>query len=189
MAKILFFAGSARKQSTTKKLSKAAFKMAEEKGIDATFVDLRDYPMPLYDGDLEDEQGMPENAKKLKKLFVEHDGFFIVSPEYNSSYPPLLKNVVDWISRSDGEDLGEPYKGKTMAIAASSPGGLGGMRVLVPLRMLFGNLGVHVVPSQVSVNYVTKAFDENSMLAIDNQRNLMDATLDELKSTTDALKG
>ena len=59
--------------------------MAEEKGIDATFVDLRDYPMPLYDGDLEDEQGMPENAKKLKKLFVEHDGFFIVSPEYNSS--------------------------------------------------------------------------------------------------------
>lgn len=187
MAKILFFAGSSREQSTTKKLAQTAHKMAQNKGIDATFIDLKDYPMPLYEGDLEDQEGMPENAKKLKKLFVEHDGFFIVSPEYNSSFPALLKNVIDWVSRPDGEDIGEPYKGKTAAIAASSPGGLGGMRVLVPLRMLLGNINIHVIPSQVSVNFVTKAFDDEGMLSVKNQRNLMDATLDELKATTDAL--
>ena len=92
--------------------------MAKSKGIDAPFVNLRDYPMSLYKGDLEDSNGTPDNAKKLKKLFVEHDGFFIVSPEYNSSYPPLLKNVIDWISRPDGENLGEPFKGKTAVISA-----------------------------------------------------------------------
>jgi NAD(P)H-dependent FMN reductase len=167
--------------------AKTAFQMAKSKGIDATFVNLRDYPMPLYKGDLEDSNGTPDNAKKFKKLFVEHDGFFIVSPEYNSSYPPLLKNVIDWISRPDGKNLGEPFKGKTAVISASSPGGLGGMRVLVPLRMLLGNIGVHVIPSQVAVNFVTKAFDADGMLVVDNQRNLMDVTLDELKNTTDAL--
>lgn len=188
MAKILFFAGSVREHSTTKKLAQTAYKMGQEKGIEATFVDLKEYPMPLYDGDLEDKDGMPENAKKLKKLFVEHDGFFIVSPEYNSSYPALLKNAIDWVSRPDGEKLVEPFKGKTAAIAASSPGALGGMRVLVPLRMLLGNLNIHVIPSQVSVNFVTKAFDDNGQLVVKNQHSLMDATLDELMSTTDSLK-
>ncbi|MDG1997394.1 MAG: NAD(P)H-dependent oxidoreductase [Emcibacteraceae bacterium] len=188
MAKILFFAGSAREQSFSKRLAKTAHKMAEDKGIDATFVDLRDYPLPIYDGDLEVTQGMPDNAKKLKKLFVENDGLFISTPEYNSAYPALLKNVIDWVSRPDGEDIGEPYKGKTAALAASSPGGLGGMRVLVPLRMLMGNLGVHVVPTQTSINFVSKAFNDDGTLANEQQRGLLSATLDELKSTTDALK-
>ena len=188
MAKILFFAGSAREQSFSKRLAKTAHAMAVDKGIDATFIDLKDYPMPLYDGDFEDAQGMPENAKKLKSLFVEHDGLFISTPEYNSAYPALLKNVIDWISRPDGEDIGEPYKGKTAALAASSPGGLGGMRALVPLRMLMGNIGVHVVPTQTSVNFVSKAFNDDGTLANEQQRGILSATLDELKSTTDALK-
>lgn len=187
MAKILFFAGSARAESTTKKFAKTATKMAEEIGIDATFVDLKDYPMPLYDGDLEAAEGIPENAKKLKKLFVEHDGLFIVSPEYNGSLTPLFKNTIDWISRPDGEDIGDAYKGKVVGLAASSPGGLGGMRVLVPLRQLMTNLGCHVIPNQASVNFVFKAFDDDGNLKDDNQRNLVNATLQQLNETADAL--
>jgi chromate reductase, NAD(P)H dehydrogenase (quinone) len=190
MSKILFFAGSAREQSFTKKLAKAAHKLALEKDADATFIDLRDYPMPLYDGDLEDNEGLPKNAAVLKKMFAEHDGFFIVTPEYNSSLPPLLKNTIDWISRPNpaNPDMADPYKGKTAAIAAASPGGLGGMRVLVPFRMLLGNIGVHVMPTQVSVNFVSQAFNEDGNLANEAQIGLLNAALDELISTTKALK-
>ncbi|MCC3859803.1 NADPH-dependent FMN reductase [Pseudemcibacter aquimaris] len=187
MTKILFFAGSAREKSTTKRLAITASEMAAEKGIDATFIDLKDYPMPIYDGDLEDEQGVPENAKKLKKLFVEHDGLFIVTPEYNGSLTPLFKNTIDWISRPDGEDIGEPYKGKVIGLAAASPGGMGGMRVLVPLRQLMGNLGSHIIPTQASINFIFNAFDDDGNLTDDNQRGLLSATLDELKSTAEAL--
>lgn len=163
--------------------------MAQRKGADATFIDLRDYPMPLYDGDLEDAEGLPENARILKKMFAEHDGFLIVTPEYNSGYPALLKNTIDWISRPgpDDAEIPDPYKNKTAAIAASSPGGLGGMRVLIPLRMLLGNIGVHVVPNQVSVNFVSKAFNDDGSLSNNAQLGLMDAALDQLISTTDAL--
>ncbi|MBT5186965.1 MAG: NAD(P)H-dependent oxidoreductase [Kordiimonadaceae bacterium] len=190
MSKILFFAGSARKNSFNKKLAKAAYNIASKKDIEATFIDLRDYPMPLYDGDLEDDIGLPENAAKLKTLFAEQDGFFIATPEYNSSLPPLLKNTIDWISRPNPNtpDMADPYKGKTAAIAASSPGGLGGMRVLVPLRMLLGNIGIHVMPTQVSVNFVSKSFDENGNLINENQLGLLHATIDELIQTTNALK-
>lgn len=190
MTKLLFFAGSAREHSFTKKLAKAAYKLALDKDAEATFIDLRDYPMPIYDGDLEEKEGLPGNAEILKKMFSEQDGFFIVTPEYNSSLPPLLKNTIDWISRPNPKDpdMADPYKGKTAAIAAASPGGLGGMRVLVPLRMLLGNIGIHVMPSQVSVNYASKAFDENGALINEAQFELLTAALDQLINTTKALK-
>ena len=189
MANLLFFAGSAREHSFSKQLAKTAHKMVQDKGVNATFIDLRDYPMPLYDGDLEDAEGMPENARVLKKMFAESDGFFIATPEYNSGYPALLKNTIDLISRPgpDDADIADPYKGKTAAIAAASPGGLGGMRVLVPLRMLLGNIGIHVVPNQVSVNFASKAFNDDGSLANQNQLDLMNGALDQLISTTDAL--
>ena len=94
MAKLLFFAGSARKESMNKKLAKLAADMAQDAGAQVTHIDLKDFEMPLYDGDVEEENGIPENAKKLKQLFVEHDGFFIASPEYNSSMPPLFEEHI-----------------------------------------------------------------------------------------------
>ena len=93
MTKILFLAGSAREKSLNKRLAKCAHQVAIEQGAQATFLDLRDYPLPLYDGDLEEQDGMPKNVLPLKELFVEHHGLFIASPEYNSSFSPLLKNT------------------------------------------------------------------------------------------------
>jgi len=181
MAKLLFFAGSARKESMNKKLAKLAADMAQDAGAQITHIDLKDFEMPLYDGDVEAQNGIPENAKKLKQLFVEHDGFFIASPEYNSSMPPLLKNTLDWISRPHEEKEASliAFNGKIAALGAVSPGGLGGLRGLVPLRMMLGNIGVTVVPSQVAVGSGFQAFDENEHLKDDRQAGMLKATIDE----------
>src|SRR5580692_8132341 len=117
--KILAFAGSTRKESFNKKLVKIAADAAKSAGAQVTYVDLRDLPMPLYDGDLEAEQGIPENAKKLKALMVAHDGFLISAPEYNSSITGVLKNTIDWTSRPS---LAECYKGKVATLMSTSPG-------------------------------------------------------------------
>ncbi|MCX7119973.1 MAG: NAD(P)H-dependent oxidoreductase [Legionellales bacterium] len=163
MAKLIFLSGSVRKDSLNKKLVAQAYEFAKELGTDAKLIDLNNYEMPFYDGDLEAASGLPENAKKLKKEFVECDGFFIASPEYNSSFSPLLKNALDWISRPSekGEAGLIAYRGKVAALSAASPGGFGGLRGLVPLRMMFSNIGVHVLPDQVAISQAHNAFDEN----------------------------
>src|ERR1700733_11604898 len=102
--KILVFAGSLRAGSYNKKLAKIAAKGAEEAGAEVTYIDLKDYPLPVYDQEIEDSQGLPQNALKLKELFMNHNGFIIASPEYNSSIPGALKNVIDWVSRPASKD-------------------------------------------------------------------------------------
>ncbi|GJM06061.1 MAG: oxidoreductase [marine bacterium B5-7] len=189
MAKLLFFAGSARKKSMNKKLAKLAADMARVAGAQATHIDLKDFEMPLYDGDVEAQDGIPENAKKLKQLFVEHDGFFIASPEYNSSMSPLLKNTLDWISRphKKNETSLIAFHGKFAALGAVSPGGLGGLRGLVSLRMMLGNIGVTVVPSQVAVGSGFQAFDENEHLKDDRHAGMLKATIDEFVKITNRM--
>jgi len=189
MVKLLFLAGSTREASLNKKLAVVAAKKAKDLGVDAMFVDLKEFEMPIYNGDLEDRQGLPEGAKKLKKLFVEADGFFIASPEYNSSFSALLKNALDWISRSEDKDE-QPlsaYKGKVAALAAVSPGGYGGMRGLVPLRMMLGNIGVTVIPSQMAVPSGFDAFDDKGGLIKEGQQKMLLNLLQEFVSTTKAL--
>lgn len=172
MPKILAFAGSSRKDSFNKKLVKVAALGAESAGATVTLVDLADYPMPLFNQDLESEQGMPEKAHEFKNLLIQHDGFLIASPEYNSAFSPLLKNVIDWASRAESKD--EPplmaYKGKVAAIMATSPGALGGLRGLVFLRMLLGNIGVTVIPDQIAVPQAMKAFAEDGSLIDEKQQ-------------------
>ena len=166
MAKILAFAGSARKDSLNKKLLKIAVAGATAAGANITLVDLADFDMPLFNQDLESKQGMPDKAGEFKKLMIEHEGFLIASPEYNGAFSPLLKNTIDWVSRSEADDESPlvAYRGKTAAIMATSPGGLGGMRGLVMLRMLLGNLGVIVLPDQQAVPYGSQVFkDDGSM--------------------------
>ncbi len=166
MAKILAFAGSARKESFNKKLVAIAAEGARQAGVEVTMIDLADYPMPLFDQDLEAEQGMPETAQAFKQLLIEHDGLLIASPEYNSAFSPLLKNAIDWASRAT-EDNEAPliaYRGKYAAIMATSPGGLGGLRGLVFLRMLLGNIGVTVLPDQLAVPSAFQAFDKAGSL-------------------------
>jgi len=166
MTKILAFAGSARTDSFNKKLVSIAAEGAREAGAEVTVIDLADYPMPLFDQDLEAGQGMPENAQAFKTLLMEHDGLLIASPEYNSAFSPLLKNVIDWASRATTENEAPllAYKGKYAAIMATSPGGLGGMRGLVFLRMLLGNIGITVLPDQQAVPSAFQAFDGNGYL-------------------------
>ncbi|MBZ0249030.1 MAG: NAD(P)H-dependent oxidoreductase, partial [Burkholderiales bacterium] len=127
MARILVFAGSARRDSLNKKLAREAARFAREAGAEATFVDLDDYPIPLYHGDLEAAEGMPENARKLRALFLAHDALLVASPENNSSVTALLKNTIDWLSRDLGEGRGDdsglaPWRGKVAGLLAASPG-------------------------------------------------------------------
>ncbi|HEY9098120.1 MAG TPA: NAD(P)H-dependent oxidoreductase [Thiobacillus sp.] len=159
MSKILAFSGSIRRDSVNRKLIRAAVDATRAAGGDVTLIDLADYPLPLYNGDLEDSEGLPDNALRLKALFKEHDALLIASPEYNSSIPPLLKNSIDWVSREwQGESGLVPYQNKIAAIMAASPGSLGGMRMLPHLRQILNTLGVLVLPGQFSLSNADRAF-------------------------------
>ena len=161
MIKILAFAGSGRKDSVNKKVVAVAAKGAEEAGAEVTIVHLEDFDMPIFTEDLEAEHGMPAAAQAFKELLMSHDGFLISSPEYNSSYSALFKNAIDWASRQTGDEKPmAAYRGKMAAIMAASPGALGGMRVLVTLRMLLENIGTMVLPTQKAVGGAFKLFDE-----------------------------
>jgi NAD(P)H-dependent FMN reductase len=187
--KLLFFAGSARKHSFNKKLAKTASALAQEKGATATFIDLADFDMPIFNEDLEAESGLPENAKKLKQLFIDHDGVFIASPEYNSSFSPLLKNSLDWISRSENKEE-KPliaFAGKTACLAATSPGGLGGIRGLVPLRLWLSNIQVHVLPQQLAISSAHNVFDDNG-ITDDKQKSMLENLIGNFIQTTESLK-
>ena len=164
-ARILVFAGSARAGSLNKKLARVAAAAVRAAGAEATFIDLADYPMPLYDGDLEAREGVPAGARKLKDLFIAHHGLLIVSPENNASVSALLKNTLDWISRQDGSESGlVPYQGKVAALAGASPGALGGLRGLTHLRAILQTLTVLVLSEQVALGRAHEAFNEDGSL-------------------------
>ena len=164
--RILAFGGSLRKDSYNQKLASIAAEGAREAGAEVTLIELRDFPMPLFDQDLEAESGKPAEAKRLKELFLSHQGLIIASPEYNSGYSAVLKNAIDWVSRGDSPD--EPpisaLAGKSAVIMATSPGGLGGLRGLVPLRMLLGNLGITLLPDQIAIPSAYQAFGPDGHL-------------------------
>jgi len=175
-AKILAFAGSARTGSFNKKLAAIAADGAREAGAEVTLIDLRDYEMPLYDGDLEESDGLPENALKLRGVFAQHDGLLIATPEYNSSISPLLKNTIDWVSRPFGDDAALKYfAGKTAGLVATAPGALGGLRGLVHVRQILGNIQVTVIPNQVAVSSARTAFKEDGSLADEAQQKAVKA--------------
>lgn len=164
--KLLFFAGSARENSLNKKLAKLGHQIAADAGIPSTFIDLRDFPMPIYDGDLEDAEGPPENTQRLKKIISEHSGIFIADPEYNSSISPLLKNTIDWLSRPPLPSSGIPlFKGRVFAIGSAAAGATGGVRSMLALRQVLNSgIGAIVLPEQMSVPSATDAFDDNGGL-------------------------
>ncbi len=161
--KILVFAGSTRMASFNARLAALAVKELAAFDADVTHISLLDYPLPIYHGDLEAEQGVPSNATRLKRMLGIHHGVFIASPEYNASITPLLKNALDWISRA--HDRHEPpltvYRHRVFAIGAASDGALGGYRSLMALRQVLElGCGALVIPEQVAVSEAAKAFDE-----------------------------
>ena len=189
MAKLLFFTGSAKKQSMTHNLAEHASELAIARGADVKLLDMSEYEMPLYNADYEQEHGIPEAVLELKQEFCKHHGFFIVSPEYNSSFTPLLKNTIDWISRpANKEELPLiAFKHKTAALASCSPGYWGGIRGLAPLRMMLQNIGVITMPTQIAIAGAHTKFDDTHKLIDAKDLALLHETLDELITITTKL--
>jgi len=162
---ILAFAGSARADSFNKKLVNIAAQGARDAGAGVTVVDLRDYPMPLYDGDLEAREGLPETVVRFKELMMAHQGLLIASPEYNSSITPLLINTIDWASRSGPDETQLAcFDHKVAALMSTSPGAMGGLRGLVHVRSILGNIKVLVLAEQVAVPKAYEAFADAGTL-------------------------
>ena len=158
--KILAFAGSLRNDSYSKRVVQTAIRGAEKAGADVTFVDLRDYPMQIYNPDDHEKEGFDENALRFQRLLTEHDGLLIASPEYNGSLPAALKNAIDWASRqSDRYKGSDVFQGKLAAIITASPGSFGGIRSLAHLRGVLMSVGVNVLSSEIAVSFVGNKFD------------------------------
>ena len=189
MTKILAFSGSARKGSYNQKLVKIAAAGAEKAGAEVTLINLADFPMPIFNQDLESATGIPDEARAFKSLLIEHDGFLIASPEYNSAFSPLLKNAIDWATRREGDELPLlAYKGKVAAIMSASPGVLGGLRGLTFLRLVLSNIGVTVLANQQAVPGAAQAFDaEGALLDPQMQGNIANLGV-ELSETLRKLK-
>ena len=163
--KVLAFAGSLRKDSYNKKLVKLAAAGARAAGAEVTYVDLADLPMPIFNEDLEKSEGMPPNGRKFKELLITHQAMLISSPEYNSSISGALKNAIDWASRPEpNEPPLVAFAGKVAGLMAASPGALGGLRGLVTVRSILGNIQVLVVPDQVAINTAHEQFNPDGSL-------------------------
>lgn len=185
--KILAFAGSLREHSYSKRVVKTAIKGAETAGAEVTYIDLRDYPMPIYNEDDHKKDGFSPNALEFQKLLAAHDGLLIASPEYNGSLSGALKNAIDWASRaSEDYKMGEVFKGKIAAIMTESPGAFGGLRCLGHLRGVLSILLVNVLPSEIAVANVGKMFDGDGVEMTDEK---MKKVLEDLgASLVDILK-
>lgn len=190
--KLLFFAGSARDASYNKRLAWLGAEIAEANGIAATFADLGDYPMPLYDADLQALEGIPENAAKLEALMKVHTGIFIACPEYNASITPLLKNTLDWVSRirNEGEEPLAVYKTRVFALGSASPGGIGGLRGLNTVRTTLElGLGALVLPDQFAVPKAAEAFEDNGHLKNKDSQETFKRLIQKLARAAHVLHG
>lgn len=174
--RILVFAGSIRTGSFNASLAALAAKELALAGADVTHISLQDFPMPIYDGDLEASSGAPDNAIKLKRMMMTHAGVFIASPEYNASVTPLLKNTLDWISRvRDGKETPlAAYKNRIFALGSASNGAFGGMRSLLALRQVLEiGAGALVLPEQISVSRAADAYDDMGHLKDERTADLL----------------
>ena len=164
--KILVIPASLRSGSHNVKLAMAAAYEFAQAGVEVTRLSLGDYPLPIYDGDLQAKSGVPKNAVNLKRMMGAHHGVVIVTPEYNSSVPALLKNTIDWITRVQDphESRGQIFRQKPFAIAAASEGRLGGTRALAALRLILSACQAIVVPNQLALSFADQAYDDMDRL-------------------------
>jgi chromate reductase len=164
--KILVIPGSLRTGSLNARLAAVAVDGLARLDVDVTKISLGDFPLPIYDGDLESSSGVPKHAVNLKRMIAAHHGVLIVTPEYNSSLPPLLKNAIDWVSRvqDTGETPGQVYRETPFAIAAASNGKLGGTRCLQALRLVLSSCRALVIPNQLALSFADEAYDDMDRL-------------------------
>ena len=164
--KILVIPGSLRTGSLNARLAAAAAFEFAQAGADVTRISLADYPLPIYDGDLQTKSGVPKNAINLKRLIGAHHGVLIVTPEYNSSVPPLVKNTIDWVTRVQDppEARGQVFRERAFAIAAASASRLGGTRALAALRLILSACHAMVIPNQLALSFAAEAYDDMDRL-------------------------
>lgn len=187
--KIVAFAGSSRVDSYNKKLIKVSIPYLEEFGAEVIFLDLKDYPLPVFDEDTEAAQGVPPLVRELKDIFISADGFLISSPEYNGFFSGLFKNTIDWLSRKvEGYPPLECFQHKTVGLMAASPGGLGGIRVLPHVRHLLSNLQMYVIPGQFGLGNAGSAFSDDGSLIDKKQQESVKNICKNLVEITKALK-
>ena len=177
--RIVVMAGSRRAEALSRRVAFACVQALQAAGAEAEHVELADYPAPLYDGDLEAAQGLPDCIVRLQHILHASDGLLVVNPEYNGSVTPLLKNTLDWCSRPNPADRarsgGAVYAGRAAAVVGSSPGALGGMRVLFHVRDILGYLGMQVIPQQLAVAKAGDAVGEDGRLKDGAQQAMLEA--------------
>lgn len=161
--RVVAIAGSMRTESYNKRLLKAALQVLERPGVEVDRVDLRALQLPLYDGDLEEAEGLPAGAQDFKRRLMAADGLLIASPEYNASIPGTFKNAIDWASRGHGD----AFAGKVAALMAASPGRMGGLRMVPHLRQVLTTLDVILLPGQLNISQAHQAFNPDGTLASD----------------------
>ncbi|WP_291686345.1 NAD(P)H-dependent oxidoreductase [Bradyrhizobium sp.] len=164
--KILVIPGSLRTGSLNARLAATAGYELSQAGVDVTRISLADFPLPIYDGDLQTKSGVPKNAVNLKRMMSAHHAVLIVTPEYNSSVPPLVKNAIDWVSRVQdaNENRGQVFRERPFAIAAASEGRLGGTRALAALRLILSACHATVIPDQLALSFASQAYDDMDRL-------------------------
>ncbi len=182
--KLLVFAGSTRLNSWNRKLAKVVAEMARISGAEVTHIELGDFDVPMYNADLE-ARGTPPDVMKLKQLTYDHQAWIICTPEYNASYPALLKNTIDWIS---SPVKGDPVwnddfrssRGKVVGVLSASPGALGGLRSQSHLVPLLLNIHCWVSPTNYALGRAGDAFDAQGQLVADAAKAKVKAVIDEV---------
>src|ERR1700686_5466995 len=164
--KILVIPGSLRTGSLNARLAAVAALELVQSGAEVTRISLSDFPLPIYDGDLQTKSGVPKHAVNLKRMIGAHHGVLIVTPEYNSSVPPLVKNTIDWITRvQDGQEArGQVFRERAFAVAAASESRLGGTRSLAALRLILTACHAHVIPNHLALSFASEAYDDMDRL-------------------------
>ncbi|MBN9424512.1 MAG: hypothetical protein BGO63_16890 [Candidatus Accumulibacter sp. 66-26] len=185
--KLLAFSGSSRRDSLNGRLLAAGVAAARAQGAEVTLLDLRELALPIYDGDLEAESGLPAGAFAFRRALAAHHALLVASPEYNGLFSPLLKNAVDWASRPVAGEA-QPFSGRVAGLLAASPGALGGMRALPVVRQLFNNLGVLVTPGMLSLPHADQAFAADGQLLDATRRKALDRVVGDLLATAGALR-
>ena len=164
--RILVIPGSLRTGSHNVKLAAVAAYELAQAGVDVTRISLADFPLPIYDGDLQAKSGIPKHAINLKRMIGAHHGVLIVSPEYNASVPPLLKNAIDWVSRVQDlhEARGDVFRNRAFALAGASQSRLGAARALQALRLILTSCHANVIGSQFTLAFANDAYDDMDRL-------------------------
>ncbi|MGH6704365.1 MAG: NADPH-dependent FMN reductase [Bradyrhizobium sp.] len=164
--KILVVPGSLRTGSLNARLAATAAHELAQAGVDVTRISLGDFSLPIYDGDLQTKSGVPKHAINLKRMIGAHHGVLVVTPEYNSSVPPLVKNAIDWVTRVQDahETRGQVFRERVFAIAAASESRLGGTRALAALRLILSACRATVIPNQLALSFAGDAYDDMDRL-------------------------